>query len=250
MSEIHYTHERNMHSLEGGIQGLGYLTTNHSIKSMLDVGAGTGTWLHAARLAGIEDVLGVDGVVLDQRQSWVDSDIMKNADLCRPLRLGRRFDAVLCLEVAEHLPPYAAATLITSLCAHGDLIYFSAAVPGQCGDHHINCQWPTYWQKLFNDCGFACHDDIRLRMWDDHCIEPWYRQNIFSARRHPDEAGREARIPSLVHPEMVRHIEFPEHPAARRCIDIEAGSLHPLTYLKFLSHSIQRRLVSRLAGGN
>ncbi|MDP6884692.1 MAG: hypothetical protein QF830_11185, partial [Rhodospirillales bacterium] len=42
------------------------------------------------------------------------------------------------LEVAEHLPPDAAETFVATLVAHGRLVLFSAAPPGQGGLNHVN----------------------------------------------------------------------------------------------------------------
>jgi hypothetical protein len=60
-------------------------------------------------------------------------------EISQPFDLGRRFDLLQCLEVAEHLPEMHSDTLIDNLCRHGDLIMFSAAIPGQGGDFHV---WP------------------------------------------------------------------------------------------------------------
>jgi hypothetical protein len=120
--------------------------------------------------------------------------------LNKSLNLGRKFDLVVCLEVVEHLEPSSAETIIGSLCRHADEVLFSAAAPGQAGTHHINCQWPSYWQKLFNNHGFVCRDDLRWKLWDNDAIEPWYRQNLFRASLNRAEAGREDRILSVVHP--------------------------------------------------
>jgi hypothetical protein len=122
--------------------------------------------------------------------------------LSEPFDLGRRFDLALCLEVAEHLDADAGAVLVDSLAAHSDAIFFSAACPGQPGQHHVNCQWPEYWQALFNARDFACSDAIRWRIWNDSRIEPWYRQNMFFAFRDCPSAGKEPRIAPVIHPEM------------------------------------------------
>jgi len=61
--------------------------------------------------------------------------------------------------------------LVTSLRAHADTVIFSAACPGQEGQGHINCQWPSYWQALFNRNGFECVDDIRPVIWGNTDIE-------------------------------------------------------------------------------
>ena len=146
-----------------------------------------------------------------------------------------------CLEVGEHLPPESAGTLVRSLCTHSDRIFFSAAAPQQLGEHHINCQWPEYWQALFNEHGYSCHDEVRFRMWRDTGIEPWYRQNMFLARKAPEVAGHEPRIPALIHPDMEPHMDLRNSPTAWQFASLEAGLYSPRHYLKLLRRSISRR---------
>ena len=112
------------------------------------------------------------------------------------------FDLVLCLEVAEHLSEHASRLLVRSLTRHGDFIVFSAAIPNQPGENHIHCRWPDYWQSLFNDEGYRCEDWLRWALWDDDDIEPWYRQNVFTAVRDSGGASREKRIQRVIHPEI------------------------------------------------
>lgn len=193
---------------------------------MLDIGCGEGTWLRAALLAGVQDVVGVDGVEIKPERLLFPACSLVIRDLTRPLVLGRRFELVLCLEVAEHLPASAAPTLIESLTRHSDRILFSAAIPGQPGQHHVNCQWPAYWQRLFNDQGFACEDSVRWQLWDHVNVEPWYRQNLFVATQSIN-AGKEPRLQSVIHPEMVRHmLASPLETAYAVCThDIENGGM-------------------------
>jgi hypothetical protein len=108
---------------------------------------------------------------------------------------------VVSLEVAEHLPESSADTFIESLVAHGDVILFSAAVPGQGGQHHINEQWPEYWQQKFAKHGFYFHDTIRPLIWNNEKVNWWYRQNIFIINRIRDNA---AQALSKVHPELFK----------------------------------------------
>jgi hypothetical protein len=241
MTDVLYHHDRNPHTLNGAVRCLGYLLEGRNIKSLLDVGAGTGNWLFAARQTGIDDLLGIDGVPSHDRKTWVESDLIKFADLRIPLKIGRRFDAVLCLEVAEHLPMQSARTLVESLCTHSDLIFFSAAAPGQLGESHLNCQWPIYWQEVFGSFGFVCRDEIRLRIWDEEEIEPWYKQNIFVAFNDPAGAGREPRIRSMIHPDMIECMEFPQSLAAKYLVSLEQGAVRPLHYLRLLGRSLMQR---------
>lgn len=246
MSAIAYDHSANAHTLRGAERGLSHFLKNRSVRSLLDVGAGTGTWLRAAQLAGITDLAGLDGVPTEGRAMCVEKALVRVADLRQPIDLGRRFDLALCLEVAEHLPEECAATLVATLCRHADAVVFSAAAPHQHGDHHVNCQWPRYWQALFNALGYACHDDLRHGMWDDAGIEPWYRQNVFSARRDAALAGREPRIQSLIHPDMIPSMLNPDSPWAVRYQRLEDGEAKLGTYVAHLAAAARKKVVRRL----
>lgn len=212
------------------------------IHSLLDVGAGSGVWMRAALDAGVPVVDGVDGIALTPDQIYVGPSPIRISDLRLPLDLGHRYDVVLCLEVAEHLPSAFAETLVRSLCTHSDLIYFSAAAPGQFGDHHINCQWPAFWQSLFNKYGFVCEDVIRPLIWNDELIEPWYRQNLFRARRSEAHAGGESRILSLIHPDMVPNMALENSIPAQKLIKLNEGLRHPAYYLRLFMKSCMKRI--------
>ena len=163
---VDYHHATNVHSLKGARAALPLLLARAHAGSLLDVGCGTGTWMKAALDFGIADVFGIDGVQVPADQLHVPAEKIARQELSRPWNLGRRFDAVICLEVAEHLDRECAPGLIDSLARHADLVYFSAACPGQEGQHHVNCQWPAYWQQLFNARGFSCSDEPRWELWD------------------------------------------------------------------------------------
>src|SRR5262249_5339644 len=100
----------------------------------------------------------------------------------------------------------SAGGLISSIVAHTDNVLFGAACPGQPGQHHVNCQWPIYWQGHFNRHGFVCDDSIRWQIWDNSKIEWGYLQNMFWARRDPSKAGGEPRLRSAVVPDLVESV--------------------------------------------
>lgn len=200
--KIRYNHAKNRHTLNGPLAALPLIFPKGIPKRVLDIGCGTGTWLRAAKELGAKEVLGIDGVDIPRNQLLIDSKDFRKRNLTKPIILNKRFDAVFCLEVAEHLNKKYALTLIKTLTWHSNIVLFSAACPGQIGQNHINCQWPSYWQALFNSCGFACEDSLRWKIWGVKEIEPWYRQNIFLAQRIPRVAGKEARIRQVVHPEI------------------------------------------------
>src|SRR5258705_2503097 len=153
---IEYAHNRNPHTVAGASAALPHIFHDWRPRRMFDVGWGPGTWLKAALDFGIFDVFGIDGVDVPEKQFLVPPSRRKIQDFTKSWNLGRRFEVVLCMEVAEHLPKLHASTLIDTLVIHSDYVVFSAACPGQGGQHHVNCQWPAYWQSLFNRRGFAC----------------------------------------------------------------------------------------------
>ncbi len=170
-------------------------------KSILDVGCGVGTWLKACQELGAKDVLGIDGVKIPEQFLKIETKIFRVMDLTKPFDLKRNYALVLCLEVGEHLQKKHSNTLIKNLTRHGNTIIFSAACPGQGGQNHINCQWPVFWQEKFNLNGFECFDFIREKIWNLQKVEPWYRQNMFLAKKSKN-AGKETRLNSYMHPEL------------------------------------------------
>ena len=177
--------------------------------SIVDVGCGLGTWLAAAASLGVEDYLGVDAYA-PERSLRIPPERFVRHDLSTPLRLDRRFDLVISLEVAEHLAPDAAATLVDSLARLGSAVLFSAAVPHQSGERHLNEQWPDYWVERFADHGLLAVDAVRPRIWRDEGVAWWYRQNTLlfcsedlldrvEALRAAHSATRAEQL-SIVHP--------------------------------------------------
>ncbi|MGB0498768.1 MAG: class I SAM-dependent methyltransferase [Rubricella sp.] len=156
--------------------------------SILDVGCGRGAWLRVWARNGIEDLRGVDGDYVDRETLEIPGEAFTAADLTRPLSLGRRFDLVQSLEVAEHLSPDASETFVESLTTHGDVILFSAATIGQGGEFHVNERPLTFWRDLFAAHGYAAFDPLRPAMRENRDVAPWYRYNSLL---YANEAGQE-----------------------------------------------------------
>lgn len=251
MPSVDYDHSRNSnsHTVLGASAALGALFGTRPPRSMLDVGCGRGTWLRAALNLGVCDIYGIDGGTIDDGDLLFPKQFFRTHDLCEEWDLERQFDAAFCLEVAEHLPSEVAPKLIASIVKHSETIFFSAAVPGQAGQHHVNCQWPEYWQKLFNIHGFACSDTLRWMIWDIDEIEPWYRQNMFQASYSPNTAGKEVRIRAVIHPEMLdRRVSNAFRSGKIECISrIEQGEQRSFWYVSVISKAIIAKLTRKLA---
>jgi SAM-dependent methyltransferase len=172
--------------------------------SIIDIGCGTGHWLATANQLGVSEVLGVDGGWIRDAPLAIRPDQIMVHDLATPLKLNRRFDLALSLEVGEHLPASAARGLLQSICGAADIVLFSAAIPGQGGRHHVNEQWPQYWADIFMDFEYGCYDVVRSQVWSNPRVTWYYAQNcLLFARGTRDAAfGVPGRPLSLVHPAL------------------------------------------------
>jgi SAM-dependent methyltransferase len=155
------------------------LLNNLPIASVLDVGCATGTWLKEWKASGVADIRGIDGDYVKRDQLQISPTEFVSRDLSLSFHLGRTFDLVQSLEVAEHLAAESAATFVESLTEHSSgLVLFSAAPPGQGGEFHINERPFEYWRTLFRQRGFLPFDCIRPQIADRADISFWYRYNV------------------------------------------------------------------------
>jgi SAM-dependent methyltransferase len=147
--------------------------------SVLDVGCATGRWLRAWREVGIIDLHGVDGDYVDRRKLELPGLMFSTVDLSSAFDLGRQFDVVQSLEVGEHIEETASDIFAECLMRHARrYILFSAATPGQGGEHHINEQPYEFWRQKFERRGFITIDAVRPTIVDDKKISYWYRYNL------------------------------------------------------------------------
>src|SRR5215212_1367124 len=155
-------------------------------RSIIDVGCGTGEWLSVFEEHGVEDVWGVDGTYVSKKMLEIPEERFIAFDLKQPFHVDRKFDLVVSLEVAEHLPSECAETFVDSLTGLGPIVLFSAAIPHQGGTNHANEQWQEYWVKRFHDKGYVVIDCLRKKVWDKEKVPRWYAQNtlVFVAQEH------------------------------------------------------------------
>ena len=147
------------------------------IDSVLDVGCGAGAWLAEYRRHGVLTCLGVDGDYVKSSSLLIPPTTFIARDISQSFDLGQRFNLVQCLEVGEHLETMASETLISNLVRHGDCILFSAAIPGQGGENHINEQPYEFWRALFAKHGYMPYDFLRPLLRGATMVESWYRYN-------------------------------------------------------------------------
>src|SRR5262249_16591961 len=116
----------------------------------------------------------------------------------------------ISLEVAEHLSESAAESFVANLVLHAPAVLFSAAIPFQGGDHHVNERFPSYWAQKFAHHRYRPIDLIRPEIWEDESVFCGLRQNCRWVG-HADPIATngvlraklaERRPLSLVHPQF------------------------------------------------
>lgn len=127
--------------------------------SILEVGAGGG-WFTKAFIESGYDILALEGTTSGYNRCidrGIPPSIILKHDLRKQFDAGRRFDIVLCTEVAEHIETPFSSQLIKTLADHSDFIWFSFEQPdtNSAHYHHCNEQPEKFWVNLFDFYGYG-----------------------------------------------------------------------------------------------
>ena len=142
------------------------------VKSVVDFGAGAGSWIRAAEELGINNIVGVEKYY----SISTNSRVLKQ-DICQPI--NEKFDLAISVEVAEHLEPNMSEAFVDNITSSSSLIIFGAANENQPGDAHMNCRDSSYWASIFKERGYECVDYFRAKFWDNDSVNHAYVQNTF-----------------------------------------------------------------------
>lgn len=193
-------------------------------RKVLDVGCNVGHFLKQFKKYGAK-IKGIDGSYVPLEDLLIPKKSFTIHDLKNPIDIKEKFDLVVCLEVAEHLPKGRGESFIKELTMLAPVIVFSAAIPGQGGTHHINEQWHSYWVRIFKKYEYIKVDCIRPLIWNMNELEKHYKQNMFFFVRqrllnsYPElqEAYESTKFypVDVVHPDMFRHDNLKTIPLKR-----------------------------------
>ncbi|SNR95349.1 bifunctional 2-polyprenyl-6-hydroxyphenol methylase/3-demethylubiquinol 3-O-methyltransferase UbiG [Flavobacterium sp. ov086] len=208
--KVKYIHEENFHNFGAANEIVPFIINLLEPKSVVDVGCGIGTWLKIFKDKGVIDILGIDGGYVDKRMLKINQKNFKEFDLEKFYRSKRKFDLAISLEVAEHLSPTSADDFVKTLIGLSNIIIFSAAIPYQGGQNHINENKPSYWIEKFEKSGFKLYDVLRPQFWNNENIDSWYKQNIFLFTNQINLDSKLNTLKSfygsyLVHPEIFKY---------------------------------------------
>ncbi|SDH92234.1 Methyltransferase domain-containing protein [Pseudobutyrivibrio sp. 49] len=183
-----------------------YIIDRINPKSVVDFGCAEGNWLAQFKKNGSNiEILGFDGDYVNEERLSIESQEFRAVDLRDSIKLDKKYDLAMSLEVAEHLEEEYADIFIDNITNASDNILFSAAIPGQGGVHHVNEQWQSYWIKKFRDRGYGVDFSIRKKFWKDERLNHWRRQNILIFRKGEFLDIEYDGVEDVVHPEILNH---------------------------------------------
>jgi SAM-dependent methyltransferase len=213
--EIKYIHEEIAHHLGDPKIIVPLLMETIKPASVIDVGCGIGTFLNVFKEYGVQSLLGLDGAWVDKEKlsKHISLDNFKETDLEKDFSSNQKFDLAICLEVVEHLKETSADIIVKNLTELSDYIVFSAAIPGQGGQNHINEQWPNYWNNKFQRHGYVMLDAFRPIFWNNKDLARWYKQNLFLVVKKGNE-GIAKEFTKLVNKDIL-HYAHPDYYAIR-----------------------------------
>lgn len=238
-------------SYQAALEIVPYVYTYIQPSSVADVGCGRGTWLKVFQDMGCKKVRGYDSAEIPVEELYIDPKDFRVIDLNHKNLNTERFDLVISLEVAEHLPEESAESYVDFLVSSGEVILFSASVP-VCENNplHLNEQWLSYWKEKFNQRGYEMVDCLRKEIWDKSGIQFWYKQTlVFFVERNKTslffdiQHERNTFMPdNVVHPEMyLRKIE--EIKVLKNMLESLKTQPYGLkNSLRLLAHNIFRKL--------
>jgi len=131
--------------------------------SVFDIGCGIGIYIKILNEMG-KDVIGCD--LSSFAQQYSKDFTIFSADVTQPIYLKKKYDIVICFEVAEHIMTKYSRQLVINCTYNSDTVLFTAAPVGQGGVGHINEQPYNFWINLFEKMNFIYKGELSEKIRD------------------------------------------------------------------------------------
>jgi hypothetical protein len=138
----------------------GYLTIQYNIKSVIDIGCGTGinlSWFESMKI----ESLGLEGDTFAIENSEIKNRVVQHDFSQGPYRLDKNYNLAISTEFVEHVESIYEENWL-SVVDSCDYFLMCHAVPGQGGHHHVNEQESEYWIKKLQERNFTYNENLSL----------------------------------------------------------------------------------------
>lgn len=156
----------------------GWICIQYGIKSVLDIGCGSGSNLVWFEEYGF-DILGVEGHPNALKENKIPGNIVCHDFTTGSWSPNHKYDLCLCTEFAEHVEAIYEENwmLAVDKCRY---LLLAPAPPGQGGYNHVNEQPNEYWIERFEIRGFQYLKRISTKLRDSCDRKPslYCRNNI------------------------------------------------------------------------
>ena len=147
--------------------------------NLVDFGCGMGSHVRTLKQKGF-NIVGFDG---NPDTPELTKGLCTVLDLTRVFDLNTKYDWVICLEVAEHIPKPFEKVLIENLIRHAkEGIVLSWAPRRQRGRGHFNEQNNDYVKLLMQTYGFKADEEAEQRFREKSC-RYWFKNSIMVFRK-------------------------------------------------------------------
>lgn len=169
------TKDMNEHVFDDTLaEGLLNIFNDNNIKTIVDFGCGPGEYVRFFK----NNKFDIDGYDGNPNTIVLSNGLCKILDLTKNIKLDKKFDCVLSLEVGEHIPKEYEQIYINNLVENSNnYVIISWAIPEQGGYGHVNCQTNEYIKKEFNNRAFiSCEKEENLLR--ESAKSTWFKDTI------------------------------------------------------------------------
>lgn len=156
IAEDIYTYMQNIYKMLFG----------KKFKNILELGTGGGEITYQFFRDGL-DLTAVEGTcegVKRLESIGIPKDNIIHTDIKLLKPINKKFDLVMCTEVAEHIEPWFASKVVENCIIHSDIVWFSAADANRPAHyHHINEVGIEAWDNIFAYMGFPLFIELDKR---------------------------------------------------------------------------------------
>lgn len=143
------------------------------VRSVYDLGCGHGEYTRYLKNNNF-DCSGFDG---NPYTNLITSGLCNTLNLAQEINLPG-VDAVVCLEVGEHIPKKFEKILIHNLIkSTSNILIVSWAVEDQIGEGHVNCRNNDYIKQVFESKGFINLPEYDYKLRQDSTLS-WFKNTI------------------------------------------------------------------------